>query len=405
MTEEARSSAQPSSVESQQVQQQERHISTSPCLYIPFKIIVGSVASNGDNKDQIITGYPQMAVVPPSFEGDKMKIESQVNSQGIRPNRMIYDMQFESHEVYLPGVLARSEGDPSLKIQGDSNVNLCYDNFGVAFDFFYKVFGRNSIDGRGGPLIGIVNFGFFYPNATWSFSRANMQHVLVFGNGWDNDPWKHGEPRNTWAGMFGGFVGSLEVVVHEMMHGITQAYVQLLSTDEPGALNEHISDVFGIMAEQWHKNQTVEEADWLIGEDCLLPAQKGFALRSFANPGTAYKFNGDDFNFRGYTKDPQRGHWKDKYTGSEDRNGVHINSGIPNRAFYLLAKKLGGYSWEKAGQIWYAALTSNEVPKNCIFRRWAMHTVDVAQKDPELGKPVADKVWDAWLEVGLKPKW
>ncbi|EON68585.1 hypothetical protein W97_07843, partial [Coniosporium apollinis CBS 100218] len=337
--------------------------------------------------------------------GDSIKIESQVNAQYIRPNRVIYDMQFASREEDLPGVLARSEGNPPLNIQGDPSVNLCYDNLRIAFNFLHEVFGRNSIDGRGGPLIGIVNFGFFFPNATWSISRANMQHVPVFGNGWDNDPWNQGAPLNTWAGMFGGFVGSLEVVVHEMMHGITQTHAQLQATEEPGALDEHLSDVFGIMAEQWQKKQTVEEADWLIGEDCLIPERKGFALRSFVNPGTAYEFDSDNLNFRGFAKDPQRAQWSEKYTASEDRYGVHINSGIPNKAFCLLAKKLGGYSWEKAGQIWYSALTSNEVRKDCTFRRWAMHTVDAARKDPGFGNPVADKVLEAWMEVGLKLRW
>lgn len=318
-------------------------------------------------------------------------------------------MQFASAEESLPGVKARSEGDPALNTKGDPSVDLCYENFGIAFDFFHKVFGRNSIDGKGGPLIGIVNFGFFYPNATWSMDRANMQHVLVFGNGWDNDPWKEGAPTKTWAGMFGGFVGSLEVVVHEMTHGITQTHVELLPEYEPGALEEHLADVFGVMAEQWHKKQTVEEADWLIGEDCVLPERKGFALRSFINPGTAYDFTADDFskdnfNFRGFAKDPQIAHWPISIT-REDRGGVHINSGIPNKAFYLLAKKLGGYSWEKAGQLWYSVLTSNEVPKNCSFRRWAMHTIHAAKKDQRFGKNVAEKVEEAWREVGLVPDW
>ncbi|KAF4634765.1 hypothetical protein G7Y89_g3347 [Cudoniella acicularis] len=408
MTEETQGEAQPQPGlgESQrQVQQQERQISGSPCLYIPFEILSGLAASNVDSEGQNVMGYSQMAVVPPSFEGDSIKIEPQGKAQYIRPNRLIYDMQFASREEDLPGVLKRSEGDPPLNIKGDPNVDLCYDNFGIAFEFFHKVFGRNSIDGKGGPLIGIVNFGFYFPQATWSVSKANMQHVLVFGNGWDNDPWNHGAPMKTFAGMFGGLVGSLEVVVHEMMHGITQIHVKLLGLKQPGALDEHLSDVFGIMAKQWHKKQTVEQADWLIGEDCLIPEQKGFALRSFANPGTAYEFGSDDFNFRGPAKDPQKSKYTDRFKGSEDRYGVHIDSGIPNKAFYLLAKKLGGYSWEKAGQIWYSALTSNEVPKNCEFRRWARHTVDAAEKDPGFGKSVADKVTEAWMEVGVEPRW
>lgn len=358
--------------------------------------------------------------------------QSQPSTQdptAVKPNRLIYDMQFTSREDQLPGCIARSEGDPPCNIKGTPTIDQCYGNFGTAFDFFHQVFGRNSIDGQGCPLIGIVNFGFFYPNATWSINRANMQHVLVFGNGWDNDPWNQGAATNTWAGMFGGFVGSLEVVVHEMMHGVTRSHVQLLPTDEPGALDEHLADVFGVMAEQWSKKQSVDEADWLIGEDCVIPEKKGVALRSFISPGTAYDFssnsnttlnnnsnnnNGDgspvdekldDFRFRGFLKDPQRAHWKNKFLLSEDRGGVHINSGIPNKAFHLAATKLGGRSWETAGQVWYAALTSDQVPKNCTFRRWAMHTVDAARRDARFGDGVADVILDAWQQVGLVPRW
>lgn len=424
MTERARDEAQPAMEDSPlQVQQRELHISDSPCSYIPSLIFTGLATSNEGNEDQGHMGLSQMAVVPGSIEGIT-EINALEISQSLGPHRLIYDMQFASGDEDFPGMLARSEGDPPLNLQGDPNVDLCYDNLGIAWNFFHELFGRQSIDDKGAPLIGIVNFGFFYPNATYSTTKATLQHVLVFGNGFDNDPWNHGAPTNTWAGMFGGFVGSLEVVVHEMMHGITQLHVDLLATEEPGALNEHLSDVFGVMAEQWHKKQTVEQADWLVGEDCLIPEKKGFAMRSFINPGTAYSFEkeGSDssemakdsdggeldeinFEFRGFIKDPQKAEFADRFLGSDDNGGVHINSGIPNKAFYLLAKKLGGYSWEKAGQIWYSVLTSNQVPKNCTFRGWAARTIQVATKDPRFGAPIAAKVLEAWKEVGVNPRY
>jgi Zn-dependent metalloprotease len=316
-------------------------------------------------------------------------------------------MEFSDHEDNLPGTLARSEGNAPLNTPGDPSVDNAYDNFGIAWTFFHEVFNRDSIDNKGGPLIGIVNYGFYFPNATWSVSRANMQHVLIFGNGWDNDPWNQGAARKTFAGMFGGFVGSLEVVVHEMMHGITRTHVEFKAMDQPGALNEHLSDVFGVMAEQWHKGQTVEEADWLIGEDCLVPEKKGLALRSIINPGTAYDFGEDvdDVNFQGFAKDPQRQHWLDMFDGREDNFGVHINSGIPNKAFYLVAKRFGGKSWERAGQIWYAALTSetSKVRQDCRFSQWAQYTV-VAAKNPRFGVGASEVVTKAWLDVGVKPR-
>ena len=310
-------------------------------------------------------------------------------------------MQFASGEDHLPGVLMRSEGDPPLNVPGNSNVDTCYAMFGIAYEFFRKIFRRDSIDGNGIPLVGIVNYGFYFPNATWSVSKANMQHVIVFGNGWDNDAFNGGLPRDTWTGMFGGFVNSLEVVVHEMMHGVTRSYIKLQQFGEPGGLDEHISDVFGIMAEQWHKKQTVDQADWLVGEDCLVPEKKGFALRSFADPGSAYDFKIDNLAFQGFAKDPQTSHWNVRFKGSEDKYGVHINSGIPNKAFYLLAKRLGGYSWEKAGQIWYQALTSGQIPSNCTYSVWAQQTINAAKNEPKLGQSVADEVKRAWADVGI----
>jgi Zn-dependent metalloprotease len=319
------------------------------------------------------------------------------------PNRVIHDHQC-GDEKQLPGVLARSEGDPDHE---DPNVNMCYEQLGRAFKFFYEVFGRNSTDGKGGPLVGVVNYAKFYPNATWSIDETNNQRVLVFGNGWQTDA-SSNSPANGLAGMFGGFVNSLEVVVHEMMHGISHLELNLQKRDEPGALDEHLSDVFGIMAEQWQKRQRFDEADWLIGEDCLIPSKRGFALRSFMAPGTAYNFGSEkDFpGFRGFLKDPQMGHFKDKANVREDYGGIHLNSGILNRGFYLLCRKLyqqgKHYSWDTAGQIWYSTLTSKRVPGDCTFRGWAKHTADIAEEN--FGKNMRGIVLEAWKEVGLAPK-
>lgn len=86
-------------------------------------------------------------------------------------------------------------------------------------------------------------------------------------------------------------------------------------------------------------------------------------------------------------------------TTFEDNGGVHIFSGIPNRAFYLAAKAFGGYSWEKAGQIWWKAMTSGRVPPKCTFQQFADVTVDMAEE--EFSKEAADKVRKAWAQVGV----
>ena len=96
--------------------------------------------------------------------------------------------------------------------------------------------------------------------------------------------------------------------------------------------------------------QDVAEADWLIGVGLFLPGVNARALRDMAAPGTAY----DD---PALGRDPQVAHLDDFVHTTDDNGGVHLNSGIPNRAFHLAATGIGGTSWEGAGAIWYAALT------------------------------------------------
>ena len=285
----------------------------------------------------------------------------------------------------------RSEGEPALNRQGDDAVDKCYENIGIVHDFYRKVFGRKSIDDQGMPLTAVVHYDFYFPGAWWHIPPATdaaaaaaassdagsgpalPQQALIFGDGWANDPWQQGAALPTFAGCFGNFAGSLEVVAHEMTHGVVHATARLDPTGPPGALHEHLADVFGALVEQWHRGQTVAQADWLVGEDLIAPAWKGVALRSIKAPGTAY-------DLAGVGKDPQVDHMDGLFTGEEDGGGVHINSGILNRAFYLVAMKMGGKAWERAGKIWYAALRDRKLTQQCDFVQWAMLTVSCAKK-------------------------
>jgi Zn-dependent metalloprotease len=159
---------------------------------------------------------------------------------------------------------------------------------------------------------------------------------------------------------FQRFTKCLDVIGHELTHGITQYEAGLAYHGQSGALNESFSDVFGSLVKQWSKKQTAAQADWLIGAGLLGKGVNGIALRSLKKPGSAY----DDPLFGG--KDPQPGHMKHYVkladTRAGDNGGVHINSGIPNHAFYLAASALGGHAWEKAGRIWYDALAKRLQP-------------------------------------------
>ena len=189
----------------------------------------------------------------------------------------------------------------------------------------------------------------------------------------------------------GGLTRALDVIAHELTHGVTQFTAGLEYHTQSGALNESFSDVFGSLVKQYSRGQTAGEADWLIGEGTLVPAL-GRALRSMKEPGTA--FDGD----------PQPSHmddYKDLPDDNDPRNdngGVHINSGIPNRAFFLAAESMGGHAWEKAGRIWYVALTGRLQPES-QFEDAANETVDVAGE--LFSESEQAIVRGAWGEVGV----
>jgi Zn-dependent metalloprotease len=175
---------------------------------------------------------------------------------------------------------------------------------------------------------------------------------------------------------------------------VTQDEAQLVYFYQPGALNESISDVFGSLVKQRSLNQTADQADWLIGAGLFTANVNGVALRSLKAPGTAY-----DDPVLG--KDPQPAHMSEYLNTFQDNGGVHINSGIPNHAFYLAATKIGGFAWEKAGRIWYETLRHPQLRSNWGFVRFARLTVTVAGQ--LLGESSTEQhaVRDAWGAVGV----
>src|ERR1044071_281534 len=282
-------------------------------------------------------------------------------------NRSIFDLK---HGTRLPGTLVRNEGDPPRK---DRNVNEAYDFSGATYDFYKQVFGRNSIDGNGMRIDSSVHYSVEYDNAFWN----GMQMVYGDGDGV----------------IFQRFTKSIDVVGHELTHGVTQFEAALEYHDQPGALNESFSDVFGSLVKQWKLKQTADKADWLIGAGLLAKGINGVALRSMKAPGTAY----DDPRLG---KDPQPAHMKDYFKGRADNGGVHINSGIPNHAFYLAATALGGFAWQTAGRIWYDTLT-NLIGPVASFRQAAEATLRSAAHLFGAGSKEQKAVRSAWREVGV----
>lgn len=281
--------------------------------------------------------------------------------------RTIYDL---AHSTALPGKLVRSEGGPAT---GDLEADEAYNYSGNTYDFFSKVLGRNSIDNAGMRLDSSVHFSQQYDNAFWNGAQ------MVYGDG-DGI-------------IFQRFTKCLDVVGHELTHGITQFEAGLQYQDEPGALNESLSDVFGSLVKQWKKKQSAAKADWLIGQGLFVKGINGVALRSMKAPGTAY-------NDPMLGKDPQPSHVKNQYHGSNDNGGVHINSGIPNHVFYLVAMDLGGNAWDRAGHIWYDALC-NHLKPNSQFKDAAHATAMAATIRFGAGSKEEISVKAAWKQVGV----
>lgn len=283
--------------------------------------------------------------------------------------RMVYDGQ---NKTRLPGMLVRREGAVATR---DAAVDEAFDGTGLVYQFLQTVYRRKSLDDKGLMLPSTVHFAKEYDNAFWNGSQ------LAFGDG-DNH-------------IFNRFTASLTVIAHELIHGMTQYTSNLEYEGQSGALNEHLSDAFGAMVHQWRYQQAADQADWLIGQGMFTLNVSGKALRNMRNPGTAY----DD---KLIGKDPQPGHMRDYVVTDEDNEGVHINSGIPNRAFVLACLEVGGFSWEKMGRIWYD-VASRKLWAEATFQDFANITTSVAAEMYGSSSYEHKAVAGAWKQVGLVP--
>ncbi|ANW20283.1 M4 family metallopeptidase [Streptomyces clavuligerus] len=281
------------------------------------------------------------------------------------PTRTLHDC---GNSTRLPGAKVRDEGqDPGQ----DATVNRVYAGLGSTFELLLSGYGRSSLDGEGLPLVASVHYGRGYANAFWNGQQ------MVFGDG-------DGE-------VFLDFSQSVDVIAHELTHGLTQYTANLTYFGQPGALNESVSDVIGSLVKQYVLDQTADRADWLLGAEILGPRVNGAALRSLKAPGTAY-----DDEILG--KDPQPATMDGYVRTGRDNGGVHINSGIPNHAFYLAATELGGKAWERAGQIWFDTLTGGALHEDATFRDFAGATLDAARERYGDGEEL-QAVTKAWATV------
>lgn len=280
---------------------------------------------------------------------------------------LIYDAR---GGTYVPGYRARFEhGNKST----DFRANKAFELQVAMRSFLNKVFDRKSIDNKNADLVGTVHYGWHVNNAFWN------GHQMIYGDG---------------DGIFFNSFVSEDIVGHEMFHAVSDNECGLVYEGQSGALDEHLSDVFGVLLRQWRNNASADKDNWLLGAELFTSRVNGRALRDMRYPGTAYN---DPF----FGKDEQPAHMKDYVymDPDEDNGGVHYNSGIPNRAFALFATAVGGKAWKVPGHIWYEVVTTGHLPKDCDFQTFANETLLACARQSPQDVP---KLIKAWAAVGIK---
>ena len=310
-------------------------------------------------RDALLASADAAAFARGERSASRFSLMASVSAAGVGKHRDVVDA---AGKKKLTGKLVRTEGGPAA---ADPVANQAYDQTGATYDFYAEMFGRNSINGHGMKLESTIHSGKAPDNAFWNGSR------MVFGEPTPNGPFA------------GSFAALIDVVAHELTHGVTQYTVPgggLEYVDEPGALNESWSDVFGSLTKQWTLKQTAKTADWLIGAGIIKP-KLGTALRSMKQPGSAWQGDDQPGDMSGYV----------------DGGDVHTNSGIPNRAFFLTADAIGGNAWEKSGRIWYRALAF--LNAHATFKDAAHATVQAATLLYGAGGTEVQAVQQAWRTV------
>jgi len=293
------------------------------------------------------------------------------------PHDKLYRIVYDWRKGTDPGSEVRTEDQPPTV---DPAVEEAFHGTGAAYDLFHDEYGRISIDDRGSDVVSVVHWLDNPYQSQWDAER------IFFGDGDEDEP--EGDR------LFNRFTKAVECIGHEFAHGVVWCSARLAGEGEPGALNEHFADVFGSLVKQRHLHQTADEADWLFGMGILAGNPMG-GIRSLKAPGTAY---GDPL----LGKDPQPDHMKGylDYVDFDD-GGVHVNSGIPNRAFYEAARRIGGYAWEKAGLIWYDTLAKKLQPMS-TFQDAADATYQTAGERYGIEMPEQKAVAEAWKVVGIR---
>jgi bacillolysin len=342
--------------------------------------------------------------------GDQKKISTTSTSgrftadDSLRPPTLItFDMQgnLARVEAYLDGRYQPTASDlasDSDNVWTDAANLDGHVQLGWTYDYYYKRFGRRGLDDNNAPIFAIThpvsrndlsdpaldyNLNAFWCGGCGPTARGAM----VFGDGLP--------PGLTFLGQsFDYFAGALDIVAHELTHGLTDYSSGLIYRNESGALNEAFSDMVATGVEFFYQTpgSGTRQAEYLIGEDVIRPG----GVRSLSNPGA---FGDPD-------------HYSRRFTGSEDDGGVHTNSGIPNQAFFLAieggtnrtsnlsVQGVGAANRQQIERVFYRAFVLM-LPSNATFSTARAATIQAA-RELYPGSNVESAVTQAWTAVGVQ---
>ena len=346
--------------------------------------------------------------------GDTKKISTRLASgryladDQLRPPVLItYDMQgnVAKTDRYLFGTYVATTSDIASDTDNVWNDGASVDGhvyLGYTYDYYYKRFGRKGLDDRNAPIYAITHpvhrsdfatlsdddISDYMLNAFWCDGCGPAFHgAMVFGEGL---------PAGVTIGgrVFDYFSGALDVVAHELTHGLTSYTSDLAYRNESGALNESYSDIVGTSVEFFFQppGNGLRQADYLIGEDIIRPGGD----RSMANPGLY--------------GDPD--HYSRRYTGTDDNGGVHTNSAISNQAFYLAVEGgtnrtsglsvtgVGGANREQIEKAFYRAFAFM-LTSNATFSSARAATIQAARDLYGAGSAAERAITQAWTAVGV----
>ena len=309
------------------------------------------------------------------------KKKTSMATAGIKPAGKVYRELYDAGQMPLAlGKLIWKEGQKTMP-RNDRDAKNVITGAGNVWSFYKKFFNRNSLDNHGLPLIQTIRY------------RENPQEPF-YNAFWDGEQMFYGtgNPKFT-----NSFTEDLDIIGHELTHGVVDFEAQLEYKFQSGALNESYADVFGSLIKQWVHKTPARKADWLIGSKVLKGKN---ALRSMKAPGTAF------LNDPIFGDDPQpatmKGFQKLPNTEDGDYGGVHINSGIPNFAFYVASFEISGNAWEKAGAAWYAALVDKKLMnKNSNFADAAAATLKKATARFGKNSLEVKGIEKGWKEAGV----